>query len=50
MGLLLIEMARGKYPYPEPEDEIQELGFWELLKYITLKPSPKLSDEFSPEF
>jgi hypothetical protein len=30
---------------------VQELGFWELMKYITLKESPKLpADRFSEDF
>ena len=42
MGLLLVECATGKFPYPDPEDKVQDLGFWELIQYITIKPSPML--------
>lgn len=50
LGLLLIECAMGRYPYPDPNDEVQELGYWELMQYITHKESPKLPNDFSPEF
>ena len=40
----------GRYPYPDPNDEVQELGYWELMQYITHKESPKLPNDFSPEF
>ncbi len=46
LGLLLVECAKGKFPYPfeDDPDGIKELGFWELLKYITLKDTPKLDE------
>lgn len=47
---MLVECALGRFPYPDPDDEVKELGFWELMKYITLKPSPKLPDSFSEAF
>jgi serine/threonine protein kinase len=51
LGLVLIECALGKFPYPFEGDEVQELGFWELMKYITMKDSPKLAaDKFSEDF
>jgi mitogen-activated protein kinase kinase 1 len=50
LGLLLVECALGRFPYPDQDDDIQELGFWELMKYITLKDTPKLPDGFSEEF
>jgi mitogen-activated protein kinase kinase 1 len=50
IGLMLVECALGRFPYPDPEDQVQELGFWELMKYITMKPSPKLPDSFSDDF
>lgn len=40
----------GRFPYPDPDDDIVEMNFWELLKYITVKPSPRLGDEFSEDF
>lgn len=53
LGLLLVECALGKFPYPYEDDPdgAKELGFWELMKYITLKDTPKLpEDKFSAEF
>lgn len=50
LGLMLIECAAGRFPYPDPDDKVQDLGFWELMQYITVKPSPTLPKEgFSPE-
>lgn len=44
LGLVLMECALGKFPYPYENDpdvkDAKELGFWELMKYITLKESP----------
>lgn len=50
-----MECALGKFPYPYENDpevkEAKELGFWELMKYITLKESPSLaSDKYSEDF
>ncbi len=55
LGLVLVECALGKFPYPYDEDLQSglpmELGFWELMKYITLKDTPQLpSDKFSGDF
>lgn len=53
LGLLLLECATGRFPYPFEEDKesMQVLGFWELLKYITMKDIPKLpEDKFGPDF
>jgi serine/threonine protein kinase len=50
LGLMLVECALGRFPYPDADDTVQELGFWELMKYITMKPSPKLPDGFSEAF
>lgn len=48
---MLIECATGRYPYPDEGEESKELGFWEIMEYITIKPSPKLpKDEFSADF
>jgi mitogen-activated protein kinase kinase 1 len=51
MGLLMVECVTGRFPYPDPEDKVQELGFWELMQYITIKPSPVLDPKlgFSAE-
>lgn len=53
LGLLLLESATGRYPYPDKEDIQQELGFWDLKKYITEKSSPTLPKDdssFSKDF
>ena len=39
----LVALALGR-------DEVQELGYWELLKYINERESPKLPNDFSQEF
>ena len=48
--MTLVECALGRYPYPYEDDPNKDLGFWEIVKYITEKESPKLPDSFSPEF
>ena len=52
LGILLLECAIGRFPYPDPDDtSVKELGFWELMQYITKKPSPSLPKEgFTEEF
>ena len=55
LGLVLVESALGKFPYPYDEDlqngQPVELGFWELMKYITLKDTPQLpADKFTEDF
>jgi hypothetical protein len=40
LGLILVECASGKFPYDDEEGVVKELGFWELLKDITMKDSP----------
>lgn len=47
---MLVECALGRFPYPYPEDNVQELGFWELMRYITVKPPPILPAGFSEDF
>jgi len=47
---MVIECAHGRFPYPDPDDNVQELGYWELMKYITEKPSPKLPQGCSEDF
>ena len=43
LGIMLLECAIGRFPYPDPDDtSVKELGFWELMQYITERPSPKL--------
>lgn len=34
LGLVLLECAVGRFPYPPPGEAITTLGFWELLEYI----------------
>lgn len=49
----MVESALGKFPYPYENDEdgVVELGFWELMKYITLKDTPTVpADKFSEPF
>lgn len=45
LGLILYEMATGKYPYP------LNLSFIEVIQNIILSDSPKLpeQDSYSPE-
>mmetsp|Transcript_13711 Transcript_13711/g.9706 ORF Transcript_13711/g.9706 Transcript_13711/m.9706 type:complete len:99 (+) Transcript_13711:1121-1417(+) len=31
VGILLVECALGRFPYPDPDDEIKDLGFWDLM-------------------
>ena len=50
LGLTLVECALGKYPFPYDDDENKELGFWEIVKYITERESPKIPDSFSEDF
>jgi mitogen-activated protein kinase kinase 1 len=52
LGIMLLECSMGRFPYPSPQDDIKELGFWELMQYITLKPSPTIPDGegYSAEF
>lgn len=55
LGLTLFESATGRFPYPSEEDQksgaVVELGFWELMKYITMKETPNLPEgKFSADF
>ena len=48
-----MECATGRFPYPFEDDKeaVQVLGFWDLMKYITMKDVPRLSeDKFSTDF
>eukprot|EP00877_Chromochloris_zofingiensis_P000601 jgi/Chrzof1/10541/Cz05g02170.t1_MAPK2 len=50
LGLVLLECAVGRFPYPPPGEAITTLGFWELLEYIVVEPAPRLpANQFSPE-
>lgn len=46
LGLILLELATGAYPYPEAE------SYWKLLKQVTDLPAPQLpeGDGFSDAF
>ena len=57
LGLSLVELALGRFPYPPTEpgstQEAQpiKLSFWDLLHYIVENPPPTLpSPQFSAEF
>lgn len=40
VGMMLIECANGRYPFPYEGEEKKDLGFWDLMEYITIKPVP----------
>ncbi|KAL1515893.1 hypothetical protein AB1Y20_002507 [Prymnesium parvum] len=45
LGLILLELATGKYPYPKPD------SYFQLLREILQKPAPSLpSGAFSADF
>ncbi|PVV01008.1 hypothetical protein BB560_004592 [Smittium megazygosporum] len=49
LGLTLMEVARGRFPFPE--DSKEKLTVIELLDYIVRMPIPSLpKSQFSPEF
>ena len=50
LGLTLVECALGRYPYPFEGDEPKELGFWDIVSYVSEKDSPKLPNTFSDDF
>ena len=46
LGMVLLEAATGRYPFQEPGQESKvELGFWQLVQFITTKPSPVLPND-----
>mmetsp|Transcript_94055 Transcript_94055/g.140938 ORF Transcript_94055/g.140938 Transcript_94055/m.140938 type:complete len:96 (+) Transcript_94055:141-428(+) len=45
LGLTILECALGRYPYM-PEENIN-IGFLELMEYISNKPIPALPNNFS---
>lgn len=51
-GLMLLECAQGRFPYPDKDDKVKELEFWSLMSYICVNESPKVNveDGFTPEF
>ena len=50
LGLTLVECALGRYPFPYEDDPVKELGFWEIVKYVTEREAPKLPPTFSEDF
>lgn len=52
LAVTLVQCATGRFPYPDEEDFVSELGFWELKKYIVEKSSPTLPKNagFSQDF
>ncbi|CDW76221.1 UNKNOWN [Stylonychia lemnae] len=50
LGLTLVECALGRYPYPYEGDESKELGFWDIVSYVSEKDPPKLPSTFSDDF
>ncbi|XVF88815.1 hypothetical protein PTKIN_Ptkin19aG0081700 [Pterospermum kingtungense] len=50
LGLVLLECATGKFPYPPPDPE-GWTNLFELMETIIEQPPPRApSDQFSPEF
>jgi len=49
LGLTIVEMALGKYPYLDPGVDKNKLSFWDVLECISSKPVPKIPDTFSNE-
>lgn len=50
LGLILLECALGKFPFPL-NNELNEIGFWEILTSIeNQEPLELPEDEFSDEF
>lgn len=50
LGLMIVECAWGRYPYPEEGSKYEKFGFWELLDIISNKEPPTLPSDFSDEF
>jgi hypothetical protein len=48
LGLTIVEMAIGKYPYQEAGEK-SKLTFWDVLECISSKPVPKLPDNFTED-
>jgi len=49
LGLSIVECALGKYPYPESDTGVKDLGYFDLMEYILSKPCPKLPPTCSEE-
>nr|GEV29844.1 mitogen-activated protein kinase kinase 6 [Tanacetum cinerariifolium] len=51
LGLVILECAKGRFPYIQTEDQQVLPSFYELLDAIVSKPPPSApTDQFSPEF
>jgi len=46
----MIECAQGKFPYPYEDDPCKELGFWEIIRYVCEKETPKIPSCYSDDF
>lgn len=49
LGLVLVECALGRYPFPYKDDPVQQLGYWEIMKYVTERESPQLPPSYSDD-
>ena len=50
LGLVLLECALGKFPFPL-ESDLNDMGFWKILNLIeNEEPCELSSDEFSDDF
>jgi len=49
LGLSIVECALGRYPFPDPDSGLTNLGYFELMEYIISKPCPKLPATCSAE-
>ena len=51
LGLVILELAIGRFPYLPPGKNDGWLNFYELLETIVEQPPPSApADQFSPEF
>jgi len=48
--MMLIECAYGRFPFPAEDEPQQDLGFWDLMQFITLHPSPEPPASYSQDF
>ena len=49
LGITLLELATGAFPYP-PERDGRRLSFWDLLDAIVESPPPTPPSHFAPQF
>jgi len=50
LGLSLLELAMGRFPYPPNAEAGERLGFWDLLDHIVEEPAPAIPPHLSPAF